>query len=93
MRDLTNSLEYRVAERTAELERASAELEAFAYSVSHDLRAPLGALNGFAGLLRMKEADRLTEDGRTQLGFLESNAARMTEIVEGLLALSSIGLL
>jgi PAS domain S-box-containing protein len=84
-------LEQRVADRTEELRTAVKDLEAYSYSVSHDLRAPIGAINGFANLLRMKEAGRLTDDGRKLLGFVESNAVRMTELVEGLLMLSRIG--
>ena len=84
-------LEETVAQRTAELRDALKELEAFSYSVSHDLRTPLGAINGFANLLRMKEADRLTDEGRKLLGFVESNAERMAQLVEGLLTLSRIG--
>jgi PAS domain S-box-containing protein len=84
-------LEETVTQRTAELRDALKELEAFSYSVSHDLRTPLGAINGFANLLRMKEADRLTEEGRKLLGFVESNAERLAQLVDGLLALSRIG--
>ena len=84
-------LEQTVAQRTEELRATVKELEAYSYSVSHDLRAPIGALNGFASLLRMKESERLTDDGRKLLGYIESNAARMTELVEGLLTLSRIG--
>ena len=84
-------LEERVTQRTGELRAANQELETFAYSVSHDLRAPIGAITGFANLLRMKEAARLSEEGSKMLGFVESNAVRMGELVEGLLRLSIIG--
>jgi len=84
-------LEERVAERTEELRAAVKEMEAFSYSVSHDLRAPLGAINGFTQLLRMKEAALLTEDGRKLLEFVETNATRMVVLVEGLLEFSRLG--
>lgn len=89
--DLTETLERRVSERTEELDKAMKELEAFTYSVSHDLRAPLGAIGNFAGLLRMTEAERLSEEGKTALGFVESNAAHMAALVEGLLEFSRLG--
>jgi signal transduction histidine kinase len=89
--ELTRTLERRVSERTEELNTAMSELEAFTYSVSHDLRSPLGAISNFAGLLRMTEAGRLTEAGKTALGFVESNASRTAELVEGLLEFSRLG--
>src|SRR6185295_13748617 len=67
------------------------EMEAFSYTVSHDLRAPLGAINGFTQLLQMQEGARLSEDGRKLLGFVESNATRMVVLVEGLLEFSRLG--
>ena len=84
-------LEERVARRTDELSIANKELEAFAYSVSHDLRAPIGAINGFVGLLRMNRDAGLSDDSIKLLGFIESNATRMTDLVEGMLSLSRIG--
>ena len=88
---LNVTLERRVAERTAELAEANRELEAFSYSVSHDLRAPLGAVNGFAHLARQQEGQRLSEDGRRLLDQVQQNAARMSELIEGLLELSRLG--
>src|SRR5262249_30704181 len=88
---LNEELEERVAARTAELRSTVKELDAFTYSVSHDLRTPVGAINGFANLLRMKEAERLSEEGLKLLSFVESNAVRMADLVEGLLTLSRIG--
>src|SRR4029077_16648081 len=85
VRELNISLERRVRDRTAELEAANRDLDSFGYSVSHDLRSPLGALNGFAHLLRTREAQRLSEDGVKLLRQLETNATRMTNLVEGLL--------
>ena len=84
-------LEERVETRTAELRDALKELDAFTYSVSHDLRAPVGAVSGFAHLLRNAEAERLSEDGRRLLDFIEHNADRMTRLIEGLLRFSRLG--
>jgi len=84
-------LEERVETRTAELRDAVKELDAFTYSVSHDLRAPVGAVSGFAHLLRSAEAERLSEDGRRLLDFIEHNADRMTRLIEGLLRFSRLG--
>jgi len=91
VRELNISLERRVRERTAELEAANRDLDSFGYSVSHDLRSPLGALNGFAHLLRTREAERLSPDGVHLLRQLETNATRMTNLVEGLLEFSRLG--
>jgi PAS domain S-box-containing protein len=84
-------LEERVAERTVELRSALRELDAFAYSVSHDLRAPVGAVSGLAHLLRTGEAPRLSDDGKRLLGMIEGNAERMVGLIEGLLRLSQLG--
>jgi PAS domain S-box-containing protein len=84
-------LEERVAARTVELRSALKELDAFAYSVSHDLRAPVGAVSGLAHLLRTGEAERLSEDGKRLLGMIEGNAERMVSLIEGLLRLSQLG--
>jgi PAS domain S-box-containing protein len=88
IRELNLSLERRVAERTVELEAANRELESFSYSVSHDLRAPLRAIAGFATLLRGQHAAALPEGGRHQLERIEANAARMGALIDDLLKLS-----
>ncbi|HET9735647.1 MAG TPA: PAS domain S-box protein [Burkholderiales bacterium] len=88
IRELNLSLERRVAERTAELEAANRELESFSYSVSHDLRAPLRAVAGFAALLRSQHAAALPDAGRHQLERIEVNAARMGALIDDLLKLS-----
>ncbi len=90
LRDLTANLERRVVERTSDLERAMRELEAFSYSVSHDLRAPLRAISGFARMLLEDEAARLSEEGRRHLGRVERNAVRMGELIDDLLALARV---
>lgn len=84
-------LEERVETRTTELREAMKELDAFTYSVSHDLRAPIGAVSGFAHLLRSAEAARMTEDGLRLLDFIDQNAERMTRLIEGLLRFSRLG--
>ena len=91
LRRLAAELESKVAERTSELAAANKDLEAFSYSVSHDLRAPLGAISGFAHLLRTNEGAHLTEDGTHLLTMLERNAERSVELIEGLLRFSRLG--
>ena len=91
LRRLAGELESKVADRTAELAAANRDLEAFSYSVSHDLRAPLGAISAFAHLLHANEGARISEDGGYLLGMLSKNAERSTELVEGLLRFSRLG--
>lgn len=87
----------RVAERTAELETANAkleaanrELEAFTYSVSHDLRTPLRAINGFAALLSAKEMAVLSPAGQDLLGRVVANAAKMEQLISDMLEFSRV---
>lgn len=74
--------------RSAALERSVGDLEAFAYSVSHDLRAPLRAISGFADLLRESDGERLTDDGRGLLGRISAAATRMSGMIDDVLAYS-----
>ncbi len=90
LRELTANLEQRVRERTAELERAVEELEAFSYSVSHDLRAPLRAVSGFSHILVEDEGERLSDEGRRLLAVVDRNATRMGELIDDLLTLARL---
>jgi light-regulated signal transduction histidine kinase (bacteriophytochrome) len=88
VRRLNSDLERRVRERTAELEASTKELDAFAYSVSHDLRAPLRSLDGFSQMLLDDYGDKLDEDGQDCLHRLQANTVRMGQIIDDLLNLS-----
>ena len=91
IRQLNDQLERRVAERTQELAHANADLESFSYSVSHDLRAPLRAINGFSQILLETEKERLTSDGRNMLERIAHNSIRMGQLIEDILAYSRAG--
>jgi signal transduction histidine kinase len=88
VRELNRHLERRVAERTAELEAANKELEAFSYSVSHDLRAPLRAIDGFSQMLGEDYPEQLDETGRHYLAGIRANAQRMGRLISDILAFS-----
>lgn len=87
---LNADLERRVAERTAELETANKELEAFSYSVSHDLRAPLRAVSGFAGIVIEDFGGQLPAEGQRYLERIRSGGQRMGELIDDLLAFSRL---
>jgi PAS domain S-box-containing protein len=88
---MTGELELRVQARTAALREANEELESFSYSVSHDLRAPLRAIDGFAGLLAEEAGFALKEEHRRYLDLIRANADAMGRLIDGLLALSRLG--
>jgi PAS domain S-box-containing protein len=91
VRRLNDELEVRVRQRTAELEASTRELDAFAYSVSHDLRAPLRALEGFSHMLLEEHADALGETAQKYLHRIRANVTRMAQMIEDLLNLSGTG--
>lgn len=87
-----NSVLYsKLAERTAELESANKDLESFSYSVSHDLRAPLRAVSGFANVLETDHGENLDAEGRRLLGRVRAGAERMGRLIDDLLAFSRFG--
>jgi signal transduction histidine kinase len=91
LRQLNEELEIRVAARTAELEATNRQLEAFSYSVSHDLRAPLRAMSGFANLLEEKHGARLGGEAADYVHRINAAAKKMNSLIEALLQFSRAG--
>ncbi len=90
LKTMAENLERRVTERTAELSQLNRELESFAYSVSHDLRAPLRAISGFASLLAEEERERLSAESAGLLDRISANAERMGELIDDVLEYSRV---
>jgi PAS domain S-box-containing protein len=88
IRRLNANLERRVDERTAELSAANQELDAFAYAVTHDLRAPLRAMSGFSQALEEDFGDRLSGEAKTYLDQISLASRKMNELIDGILTLS-----
>jgi PAS domain S-box-containing protein len=90
VRALADELEDRVARRTADLARSNTNLQAFTYSVSHDLRTPLRGLNGFSQALLEDYGDRLEETGRQYARRIQEGAEQMGRIIDDLLSLAEV---
>ncbi|MHB0937757.1 MAG: sensor histidine kinase [Armatimonadota bacterium] len=89
--DLQDTLEARVRQRTAELEASNRELEAFSYSVAHDLRSPLRSVDGFSKFLLERYADRLDDRAQDYLRRMRAAAQRMGQLIDDLLSMARLG--
>jgi signal transduction histidine kinase len=88
---LNAELELRVQERTAQLQTANKELEAFSYSVSHDLRAPLRAISGFSEIIARRHRAKLNEEGQHYVDNIVQASERMGHLIDDLLTYARLG--
>ncbi len=91
LQEYREHLEELVKERTSALEAANKDLEGFAYSVSHDLRTPLRAIDGFSNILLRKYPDKLDDEGKRYLSVVRDNTKRMAQLIDDILAFSRMG--
>lgn len=89
--DTFNAMVLRIQERTEELDALNQELEAFTFTVSHDLRAPLRAIDGFSRVLLQKHAQSLDDEGRRLLTVVRANTQKMGQLIDDLLAFARLG--
>ncbi len=88
---LNNELETRIEQRTRQLVEANKELETFAYSISHDLRAPLRSINGYSEILKKEYKDKLGDEGKRVIDTVIRNSTRMGQLIDDLLEFSRLG--
>jgi light-regulated signal transduction histidine kinase (bacteriophytochrome) len=91
LQEAHDSLEQRVLERTVELERSNKDLEAFSFSVSHDLRAPLRAIDGFTRILQEDQATKFGEEGQHAVDIILKSVQKMGQLIDDLLVFSRLG--
>jgi PAS domain S-box-containing protein len=91
LREINAEIEQRIQERTAELSLANRELEAFSYSVSHDLRGPLRAIDGFSGILMHEYGSDLPKDAFHYIRKIRENTTHMAALIDAVLELSHVG--
>jgi len=91
LRRVNLQLQQRVAELTQQLDAAAKDLESFSYSVSHDLRAPLRAIDNFSSILHKEYGDKLDEEGRRLIAVVRKNAGRMGMLIKDILAFAHAG--